>query len=130
VGDDLSSSTQTSAAAALRLDAAARDALLGYANLELVVEDQSIIFGTWNQRPLKMSEMKKIKMSMEEHGVRRRDHQNFLTLIIPREQIECTLAKDPYASSGLPALKVKSTGGVVKILAAAGQHRFAAVMAI
>jgi hypothetical protein len=118
----------TPAGTALRLDANARDAVLGYAVIDFFSTDYSIKFGTWNPRPLKKTEVKKLLQSMEEYGFRRLDHANFISIVVNKNDIDGTLSSDPYASGGLAPLKIKSVVNVPAIVkAASGQHRFHAI---
>jgi hypothetical protein len=112
----------------LRLDAAARDALLGYALIDMFTSEYTIKFGTWNQRPVKKNEVRKLLQSMEDFGIRRDDHANFLAIVIHRSNLTGTLSKDAYPQGGLPLLKVSTIpNSSLLVKAASGQHRFHAV---
>jgi hypothetical protein len=120
---------QASALRSEKLDKEARKGFIGYALIDFVSTEYGLKYGTWNARPLKSSEVQKLHKSMELHGYRFRDHNNFLSLVMDRDDILIELPTDAYPEEGLPHLQVRPTGGKPLVIkAASGQHRHHAVL--
>jgi hypothetical protein len=85
----------TPAGTALRLDAASQEAVLGYAAIDFFSDKYAIKFGTWNQRPVKKNEVRKLLLSMNTHGFRRFDHANFIGIVMKKDNLAGELTQDP-----------------------------------
>jgi hypothetical protein len=118
----------TPAGVALRLDAASRDAVIGYVLIDLFSSEYHLKFGTWNSRPVKKAQVTKLLKSMDANGIRLLDHNNFIYIILKKEDLDMTPRSNAYHKSGLEALKVKRSSALPLVIkAASGQHRLSAI---
>jgi hypothetical protein len=82
-------------------------------------------FGLYNIRPIKDSEVKKLKESFTKVGIQRFKSENSIPLIIPADFFDVeSVSPKSDAGSGLPHIVwTDKAREVTKVVAAGGQHR-------
>ncbi|KAI6025512.1 hypothetical protein EDC04DRAFT_237837 [Pisolithus marmoratus] len=112
-----------------RIQAQLKNALLGYAILDLVECADSLVFGTWNPRLLQPQQVQQLVGSFHD-GLDRFDLKTVIPIVIPKATVdETSLTRDPSDPSKLSELKLRlrSTPPENQIKCASGRHRVAAL---
>ncbi|KAG0692330.1 hypothetical protein DFH29DRAFT_1084805, partial [Suillus ampliporus] len=114
------------AAEAQRLNQEVETARIGNGYINILDLENPLIFGTYNDRPEKMSEINKMMTSFERHGIQSMDEKNALVIIIERSRLSGNQSLDvPWTDiNALPHVRFLDTAGLTL---ASGQHRVAAL---
>ncbi|KAG0699991.1 hypothetical protein DFH29DRAFT_876941 [Suillus ampliporus] len=114
------------AAEAQRLNQEVETARIGNGYINILDLENPLIFGTYNDRPEKMSEINKMMTSFECHGIQSMDEKNALVIIIERSRLSGNQSLDvPWTDiNALPHVRFLDTAGLTL---ASGQHRVAAL---
>lgn len=102
-----------------------KSALLGYGKADILKLD--LLFGTWNIREIRESEVSLLQESFKE-GIQRYVTKNLIPIVLDKDDIDVSkLAKEPSAGGDVfPIIEFKRR--VSPILAAGGQHRRAVIL--
>lgn len=104
-----------------------KNALLGYATLDLVQHANQLVFGTWNPRPLQSKQVQRLVESFE-NGLDRFDLKSVIPVVIQKSSIDlASLSLDPSDLSQLTALKLLPKNEGMSIKCAGGRHRTVAL---
>ncbi|KAG0691521.1 hypothetical protein DFH29DRAFT_1074484 [Suillus ampliporus] len=114
------------AAEAQRLNQEVETARIRNGYINILDLENPLIFGTYNDRPEKMSEINKMMTSFERHGIQSMDEKNALVIIIERSRLSGNQSLDvPWTDiNALPHVRFLDTAGLTL---ASGQHRVAAL---
>jgi hypothetical protein len=101
-------------------------ALIGYAKADFL--KMAPTFGTWNDRVVVQSEVKKLLASMQTEGVQRYVARNLIPIVVPKQSIAAgSVKQEPGLGGDEFPLLTWNENGPPDIHAAGGQHRFEAL---
>ncbi|KAG2335551.1 hypothetical protein BDR05DRAFT_1006689 [Suillus weaverae] len=109
-----------------QLDAGLEKAKIGIGKINLLEIENKPIFGTYNDRPQKSTEVNKMLTSFEKNGIQSCKEVNTLAVVIEASRIEPNQKLDGSWSNAETLVNVKFTDKHPIILAS-GQHRYAAL---
>jgi len=111
-----------------RIQRQLKNALLGYSTLELVQNEDRLVFGTWNPRQLQPKQIRRLTKSFQSDGLDRFDLKSVMPIVVPKDSIDLTsLTLDPSEPSKLTELKLQPNCHGMAIKCAGGKHRLQAL---
>ncbi|KAG9309132.1 hypothetical protein JVU11DRAFT_10839 [Chiua virens] len=112
-----------------RIQGQVKDALLGYASMDVLEEKEQLVFGTWNPRVLNPNQVKKLVESFQTEGLERFDLNTVIPVIIPKRFVDqSALVKDPNDPEKLPVFTMPpEIPQDTPIKCAGGRHRVEAL---
>lgn len=112
-----------------RQQRALKQALLGYATLDLVEHSKRLVFGLWNNRPINAPHVKRLLLSFEQDGLERFDEKTVIPIVLKKSLVDpSSLTQDIADRAKLPELKIYEEGNdSLSIPCAGGRHRMRAL---
>ncbi|KIK77238.1 hypothetical protein PAXRUDRAFT_167454, partial [Paxillus rubicundulus Ve08.2h10] len=107
-----------------------KHALLGYATMDILEYKQRLVFGTWNPRPLRPQQVKRLVDSFHSEGLERFDLKTVIPVVISPSFVDISsLAKHPTEPEKLPPFSLLPAAPKdIPIKCAGGRHRLEAVV--
>ncbi|KAG0692405.1 hypothetical protein DFH29DRAFT_1084743 [Suillus ampliporus] len=108
------------------LDKRVAEARIGIGMVNILEMENPLIFGMYNDRPQKMTEVNKMIASFEVHGIQAMKEDNALAIIIDRKRLSThqTFGGDWHDGSTLTHVRFQD---LEPLVLASGQHRVAAL---